>query len=99
MEVANDKQNDSELFATGQQNDVFPDHSTSGTELSDALGCLEERLKTPLVLHYVEGFSTKEIAEILGIPQGTVKTRMMFGRQELRHLLGRSIEEHGAEES
>lgn len=53
-------------------------------ELHDALFRLNEKYRLPIVLHYVEGFSIKEISQILRLPQGTVKSRMMRGRQELK---------------
>lgn len=45
---------------------------------------LPEKLRLPMVLHYVEGLSVAEIADILRIPQGTVKTRLMRGRERMR---------------
>ena len=59
----------------------------SNIELHDALLRLDEKLRMPILLHYIEGFSIKEIASILRIPQGTVKTRMMRGRQELKNTI------------
>lgn len=40
-----------------------------------------------LCLHYEEGFDTIEIAEILGIPRGTVKSRLYHARERLKNLL------------
>jgi len=56
-------------------------------ELHDALLGLDETLRLPIILHYIEGFTTKEIAKILRLPQGTIKTRMLRGRKELKKLL------------
>ncbi|HHV71442.1 MAG TPA: RNA polymerase sigma factor, partial [Clostridia bacterium] len=53
-----------------------------------ALFSLDEKLRLPIVLHYIEGFSIKEVAEILRLPQGTVKSRMLRGRQKLKKILG-----------
>ena len=41
----------------------------------------------PLVLYYMEGYSVEETASMLRVPQGTVKTRLRKGRQELKKLL------------
>jgi RNA polymerase sigma-70 factor (ECF subfamily) len=38
-------------------------------------------------LAYFLGLSCEEIAEIVGCPLGTVKTRMFYGRERLRHAL------------
>ena len=40
-----------------------------------------------LLLYYYDEFSIKEIADILDIPQGTVKSRLARGRKQLRNLL------------
>lgn len=56
-------------------------------ELHDALFCLDESLRIPIVLYYIEGYSVSEIAKILGWPQGTVKSRMRRGRQQLKNNL------------
>lgn len=49
-----------------------------------------------LILYYYDEFSTKEIAKILDIPQGTVKSRLARGRKQLRDLL--EMEGEGAYE-
>lgn len=57
------------------------------SELHEALFGLDETLRLPIVLHYIEGFSTSEIARILRWPQGTVKSRMRRGRLTLKKIL------------
>lgn len=59
--------------------------------LHDALARLEQELRLPLVLHYFEGFSVGEIAGMLGLPAGTVKSRMMRGRKLMKALLGEEV--------
>ncbi|EMS72683.1 RNA polymerase sigma factor [Ruminiclostridium cellobioparum] len=56
-------------------------------ELHDALLILDEKLRLPIILHYMEGFTVSEIADILRLPQGTVKSRMNRGRAELKKSL------------
>lgn len=56
------------------------DHS----DLYAALRALDEKLRLPVVLYYLEGFKTREIAGMLGIPEGTVKTRLRAAREQLR---------------
>lgn len=48
---------------------------------------LEEKYRLPFVLHYVEGYSVKEIAEMLKCSQGSIKTRLYRGRNRLRERL------------
>ena len=40
--------------------------------------------KTVIYLHYVEGYPIKEIAEILGITESAVKSRLLRGRKQMR---------------
>ncbi len=49
---------------------------------------LPVRQKTVIYLHYVEGYHIKEIANILGITEGAVKTRLLRGRKQMRDALG-----------
>jgi len=41
-----------------------------------------------VVLFYLEGLELREIAGILGVPEGTVKSRLHYARESLRKLLG-----------
>ena len=56
------------------------------TEVKDALGDLPEKFRSVVLLD-VEGFSYKEIAEMLGIPIGTVMSRLHRGRKFLQKRL------------
>ena len=55
-------------------------------EVKDALGDLPEKFRSVVLLD-VEGFSYKEIAEMLGIPIGTVMSRLHRGRKFLQKRL------------
>ena len=44
----------------------------------------QEKLRLPVELYYLEGFKTREIAGMLGIPENTVKTRLRAAREHLR---------------
>ena len=56
--------------------------------LWDALSRLPEKLRMPLLLHYMEGFSTDEVARALRVPGTTVRSRMHRARLRLRAELG-----------
>ena len=54
------------------------------SDLYVAITALEEKLRLPVELYYLEGFKTREIAGMLGIPENTVKTRLRAAREHLR---------------
>jgi RNA polymerase sigma-70 factor, ECF subfamily len=60
--------------------------NTLSSEVTDALEALPEKFRTTLLLD-VEGFSYKEIAEVLDIPIGTVMSRLHRGRKFLQKRL------------
>ncbi|MBX3146371.1 MAG: sigma-70 family RNA polymerase sigma factor [Gemmatimonadales bacterium] len=55
--------------------------------LNAAIDALPEKFRVPVVLHDIEGFTHAEIARMLGVPEGTCKTRLMHGRAKLRQVL------------
>lgn len=48
---------------------------------------LDEKYRLPVHLHYYEGYSLREIAQILGLPTATVGTRLHRGRTLLKQEL------------
>jgi len=65
------------------------------TDITDALESLPEAFRMPVLYADVEGFSYKEIAEILDIPIGTVMSRLHRGRKLLQKKLWDLAEQHG----
>ncbi len=57
------------------------------SEVKEAVESLPEHFRLPVLLADVEGFSYKEIAEILDIPIGTVMSRLHRGRKQLQKRL------------
>jgi RNA polymerase sigma-70 factor (ECF subfamily) len=53
-----------------------------------AIASLSVQHRIVIVLYYVNNQSIKEIADILDIPVGTVKSRLYYGRQSLKMKLG-----------
>ena len=57
------------------------------SEVKDALEALPENFRIPVLLADVEGFSYKEIADIMDVPIGTVMSRLHRGRRALQKAL------------
>lgn len=58
-----------------------------GAEIESAIGSLRAEYRTAILLRHVEGRPYEEIAEIMEVPLGTVKTYIHRARSELRELL------------
>jgi RNA polymerase sigma-70 factor (ECF subfamily) len=58
-----------------------------GNQIETAIGGLREEYRTVIVLRHVEGYAYDEIADIMELPLGTVKTYLHRARGELRKSL------------
>ncbi len=71
--------------------ETVPDRADEEKEdysgLYEAILSLSEDYRAAVVMHYIEGYRIREIAEILEIPESTVKTRLGRARQRLKKLL------------
>src|SRR3954447_15304983 len=74
--------------------DELMDWFTDG-EVKDAVDDLPENFRIPVLLADVEGFSYKEIAEILDIPIGTVMSRLHRGRKAMHKKVYELAEQRG----
>jgi RNA polymerase sigma-70 factor (ECF subfamily) len=85
--------------APGEEMAEFADESAGPEEraaagsqreaVQAALGRLSPEHREALELTYYEGLSLAEVAEIVGVPPGTVKSRLFHARQHLKGLLTR----------
>ncbi len=57
---------------------------TAEVELKLSIEALEPKYRVVIVMHYLEGFSLQEMADVLQIPLGTVKFRMHQARKALK---------------
>lgn len=64
-------------------------------DIKNALAAMPEEFRMAVYMADVEGFSYKEIAEIQGIPAGTVMSRLHRGRKLLRESLAEYAKERG----
>jgi RNA polymerase sigma-70 factor (ECF subfamily) len=80
--------------AEDQVLDRLPD-----TDVKEALESLSENFRIPVLLADVEGFSYKEIADIMETPIGTVMSRLHRGRKALEKALWETARQRGLVES
>ncbi len=64
-------------------------------QVLQALAQLDELFQAPLALFYLEDYSYKQIAEILEVPIGTVKSRLARGIAQLEKILGAGLSSSG----
>jgi RNA polymerase sigma-70 factor (ECF subfamily) len=82
---------------TVESRTIGPDRATDsvilGSQLRAALAELPERQRVAVVLFDAEGYSHAEIAALLEVPEGTVRSYVFHGRRALRRVLGPIKEE------
>ncbi len=76
----------------GYKNSNIPlpdtEHPDDVTDLVNiALNKLDLRFRSVIVLRHIHGFSTKETAEILNLPQGTILSRLSRGQDKLKMII------------
>ncbi len=67
--------------------EAAPSAQETDTGLYEAIQALPEKLRTPLLLKYMEGMSEKETAAALGLPLSSVKNRLLRARKALQKTL------------
>lgn len=74
-------------ISTEETPEEFTASREVGREIEEAIGQLRPEYRTAILLWHVEGRPYDEIAEIMGLPLGTVKTFIHRARNELRKKL------------
>ncbi|MCB0550758.1 MAG: sigma-70 family RNA polymerase sigma factor [Phaeodactylibacter sp.] len=72
---------------SAEDNSMDPARQDMRDALRKALQLLEPDFRAVVVLRLIDGYSVKETAEILNLPQGTVASRLARGQQKLREIL------------
>lgn len=67
--------------------DIYPAPDEECRELTEAVLALPARQRAAVHLHYYEGYTTEEIAAILGLRPGTVRSHLSRARETLRQFL------------
>ena len=65
-----------------------PAHTGEHVDVQAALEALSDKLRPVVVLSVYQGLRHEEIAEVLDIPQGTVKSRMHLALKQMKEMLG-----------
>lgn len=76
-----------ELECSRERPDQYVESRELGGQIEEAISLLREEYRSVIILRHVEGYSYNEIAEIAGIPLGTVKTYIHRARNELKERL------------
>jgi len=83
-----------ELEAVDYELPVISPQTASGLDAAQVLRALaqvDEVFQAPVALFYLEDCAYKDIAEILGVPMGTVKSRIARGIGQLQKILAEDI--------
>ncbi len=75
-------------LTSGDDPAAAPERGELRRQLSEALRELPAPLESVVVLHELEGFTHAEIAEMLGVPEGTSRSHLSRARSLLREKLG-----------
>ncbi len=68
--------------------EVTSELTESDNELWEALGRLPAKYRIVVILYYVEGYKTEEIAKLVECPDATIRSRLRRGRQKLKEMIG-----------
>jgi RNA polymerase sigma-70 factor, ECF subfamily len=77
------------VVAPAPVDDDSIDRAVETSHVRDALGSLSEDHRAVIVATFYRGGSVREVAQSLGIPEGTVKSRLHYGLKALRNELER----------
>ena len=75
--------------------DRRPDAAAFSEELVKAIESLDEDYKNIAILVDVYGYNYKEVAEMKGMPEGTIKSRLFRARGILREVLAKKASQYG----
>ena len=80
------------LESSQERPDAYVENMELGSQIEAAIGKLRPEYRSVTLLRHVEGYSYQEIADILGLPLGTVKTYIHRARLELKSALAPLVE-------
>ena len=75
------------VISTDENPQQYVENRELGGQIEQAIGGLREEYRVAILLRHVEGYAYEEIADIMDVPLGTVKTYLHRARGELKDLL------------
>ena len=84
--TAREQSEPASLSATGDEQDAVVERDRAA-RLWKAIDTLPQKLRLVVVLVNIDGHDVATAAELLGLPEGTVKSRLFLARQKLKELL------------
>ncbi len=94
--LAIDRQRADRRRATREVGDLALEGATTAQDVEgreraallwEAIDALPDKLRVTLVLASIEGHDVREVARLLGVPEGTVKSRLFLARQRVKEQL------------
>lgn len=86
---------ESKLFRFGSRSEIAMEQiqtvDPNYQDLYEAIQSLKDQYRIPILLKYIQGFSEKEIAQILDLKHNTVKSRLLKGRAKLKEYIEGSL--------
>ena len=86
-EIANERQ--SSRYADGPEEEAMK--MITSERVRTALDELKETERAPIAMAFYLGYSYRKVATVLGVPEGTVKSRIRSGMAKLRDTLGTEL--------
>lgn len=80
---------DNQMADYSQKNIIIPADEEQAELIHKLLSKLKLAHREVLTLHFLEGFSIREMAEIIGVSEGTVKSRLYYAKNKLYEALKR----------
>ncbi|MBO4848579.1 MAG: RNA polymerase sigma factor [Clostridia bacterium] len=93
-EVLSDEPVGAEVADTGATPEDEVMKSDTRSAVKEALAALDDKYREPITMYYYSGMSVIEIADALGVSEGTVKSRMARGRKIMAQRLRAKGIEH-----
>ena len=88
---------DTEIWEELPSDGPAPDHSTASEEQADlvrkAVAALPEHYRSVVILRHYQDLKFREIADVLQVPEGTVRSYVFHARRALRKALATLVEE------